>query len=158
MASQSDMALTPSNRFCDNVHVSDFWGLQFLFSASFILKWICWRKKKGYFMSYDNFEHSCKGDGHAALSRGYSSGKNERLKLRNEEVWERTGGRKSKTLAREESHSNEIGSIWKVCFFYPNAHFLATSCNGPSEWDGASVRGRETVKPHERRLRLHLSF
>lgn len=45
-----------------------------------------------------------------------------------------------------------------VFFLYPNAHLVATSYNGPSEWDRASVRGRETAKPHERRLRLHLSF
>lgn len=56
------------------------------------------------------------GDGRATLSRGYSYSKNERLKLRNE-VWERNGGRESKTLTREKSHSNEIGSIWNVCLF-----------------------------------------
>lgn len=81
------------------------------------------------------------------------------MELRNEEVWERNRRRESKTLTRENSHSNEIGSIWKVYFFlYPNAHRLATSYNRPSEWDRVSVRGKETAKPHERRLRLHLSF
>lgn len=59
------------------------------------------------------------GDGRATLSRGYSYSKNESLELRNEEMWERNGGRESKTLTREKSHSNEIGSIWKVCFFVP---------------------------------------
>lgn len=58
------------------------------------------------------------GDGRATLSRGYSYCKNERLELRNEEVWERNGGRESKTLTREKSHSNEIGSIWNVFFFF----------------------------------------
>lgn len=43
-------------------------------------------------------------------------------------------------------------------FRYPNAQLLATSYNGPSEWDRTSMKGRETAKPHERRLRLHLSF
>lgn len=76
-----------------------------------------------------------------------------------EEVWERNRRRESKTLTRENSHSNEIGNIWKVCFFlYPNAHLLATSYDRPSEWDRVSVRRKETAKPHERRLRVHLSF
>lgn len=73
---------------------------------------------------------------------------------------EMEGERESKTLTREKSHSNEIGSIWKVCFSGTQMHisWLATSYNGPSEWDRASMRGRETAKPHKRRLRLHLSF
>lgn len=62
------------------------------------------------------------GDGRATLSRGYSYSKNERLELRNEEMWERNRGRESKTLTREKSHSNEIGSIWKVCFFGTHMH------------------------------------
>lgn len=85
------------------------------------------------------------GDGRATLSRGYSYGKNERLALRNEDVWERNRGKESKTLTGESSHSNEIGSIWNIYFFflYPNAHLLATSYNRPSEWDRESVRGRQ---------------
>lgn len=51
------------------------------------------------------------GKGGLTLSRGYSYNKNERLDSRNEEMLERDGGRESKTLTRENSHSNEIGSI-----------------------------------------------
>lgn len=58
----------------------------------------------------------------------------------------------------EESFKWNWKHMKSVFFWYPNAHLLATSYNGPSEWDRASVRGRETAKPHERRLRLHLSF
>lgn len=57
-------------------------------------------------------------DGRATLSRGYSYGKNERLELRNEDVWERNRGKGSKTLTGESSHSNEIGSIWNMYFFF----------------------------------------
>lgn len=82
------------------------------------------------------------GDGRATLSRGYSCSKNERLELRNEEVWERNGGRESKTLTRERSHSNEIGSIWKVCFFGTQMHIdwphLITDHQSETEraWEG----------------------
>lgn len=73
---------------------------------------------------------------------GYSYSKNERLKLRNEEIWERIGGRESKTLTREKSHSNEIGSIWKVCFFGTQMHIhwphLITDHQSETEraWEG----------------------
>lgn len=58
----------------------------------------------------------------------------------------------------EESFKWNWKHMKSVFFWYPNAHRLATSYNGPSEWDRVSVRGRETAKPHERRPRLHLSF
>lgn len=77
---------------------------------------------------------------------GYSYSKNERLKLRNEEIWERIGGRESKTLTREKSHSNEIGSIWKVCFFGTQMHIhwphLITDHQTKTEraWEGGRHR------------------
>lgn len=102
------------------------------------------------------------GDGRATLSRGYSYSKNERLELRNEEVWERNGGRESKTLTMEKSHSNEIGSIWNVwvCFFFctqMHIYWPHLITDHQSETEQAWEGGRQQ-KPHESRLRLHLSF
>lgn len=80
--------------------------------------------------------------------------------LQNEEMWERNGEKKSRTLTGGTSHSLKIESIWKVCFSATQMcinwpHHIT----GPSEWDRVSVRTRKKAeKPHERRRRLHLSF
>lgn len=92
------------------------------------------------------------GDGRATLSRGYSCGKNERLEPRNEDVRDRNRGRErerarpwlGRVVIQMKLEAYETCIFLVVFFWYPNAHLLATSYNRPSEWDRASVRGRET--------------
>lgn len=146
-ASQSDMGLTPSNRFLDSVHVRDFWGLRFLFSASFILKWI-WKKRNGY-MSYDNFAYSCNWGWPGWPWVGAMlivKKKNDRKKERWAATWRnvrKEWREKEQDLDRGgTSHSLKIESIWKVCFSATQMcinwpHHIT----GPSEWDRVSVRG-----------------
>lgn len=53
--------------------------------------------------------------------------------------------RESKTLTREKSHSNEIGSIWKVCFFgiQMHIHWPHLITDHQSETEGAWEGGRQ---------------
>lgn len=108
------------------------------------------KKENGGRMSYDNLSTAALGDGRATLNGGYSYSKNERLELRNEDVWER--GRSRPWLGRIVIQMKL--EAYETCIFfffgYQNAHRLATSYNRPSEGDGSSGRGRETAKPHEK--------
>lgn len=160
-ASQSDMGLTPTDfeTVCMLVTFGDY-GFYFLHRSSWNESGRGKKRKKMVIWVMIILSTAATGDGRATLSRGYSYSKNERWELRNEEMWERNGGRESEQDLDqgEESFKWNWKHMKSVFFWYPNAHLLATSYNGPSEWDRASVRGRETAKPHERRLRLHLSF
>lgn len=65
-------------------------------------------------------------------------------------MWEkRWRERESKTLTREKSHSNEIGSIWKVCFSGAQMHIdwphLMTDHQSETE---RAREGRETAESH----------
>lgn len=76
-------------------------------------------------------------------------------------MWERNGGRgRAGPWPGRRVIQMKLEAYEKCVFLLPKctSTALATSYNGPSEWDRASVRGRETAKPHERRLREHLSF
>lgn len=65
-------------------------------------------------------------------------------------MWEKKWReRESKTLTREKSHSNEIGSIWKVCFSGAQMHIdwphLMTDHQSETE---RAREGRETAESH----------